>query len=502
MDMRPKAIVVGGGFSGLSAAAVLAKGGFEVHILEKNSQPGGRARVLKRDGFTFDMGPSWYWMPEVMEQFFNRFGKSTSDFFELRRLDPSYQVIGREGCSMAVPAGYQALREFFECIETGSASRLDEFLKQARLKYEKGMGEFVYKPGLSLREFADMRLLRSALKLDLFTSFSDHIRKYFRSEVLLQMLEFPVLFLGATPDKIPALYSMMNYADLKLGTWYPMGGMGKLVDAVVQTAIDAGASLHLNTNVCGVKIEGGRIVAVRTDKGELEADVVVSSADYHFTEQHLLPEKFRNYSAPYWDKRMMAPSCLLYYVGVDKKLPRLRHHNLFFEESFSRHAKAIYEKPEFPDRPLYYVCCPSQTDDTVAPAGMENLFILIPVAPGLKDTPEIRKKYFEDTIERLETYCGESIRRHVVSYSDYAVSDFINDYNAFKGNAYGLANTLWQTAVFKPVIKNRKLANMYYTGQLTVPGPGVPPSFISGQIVADYIINQYRKLKNIHETTV
>lgn len=502
MEIKPKAIVVGAGFSGLSAAAALAQGGFEVCILEKNSTPGGRARVMKKDGFTFDMGPSWYWMPEVMEHFFNRFGRSASDFFELRRLDPSYQVIGSGLRPMAVPAGYTELRQFFEGIEKGSAARLDEFLKQAQLKYEAGMGEFVYKPGLSLREFANLRLLKSAIKLDLFTSFSAHIRKYFHSELLLQMLEFPVLFLGATPDKIPALYSMMNYADLKLGTWYPMGGMGRLVDAVAQTAEDAGASLHLNTNVHNIRIESERIVAVSTNAGELDADVVVSSADYHFTEQFLLPERYRNYSSRYWEKRVMAPSCLLYYVGIGRKLPKLCHHNLFFEESFTRHAKAIYEKPEFPDKPLYYVCCPSKTDDSVAPEGMENLFILIPVAPGLKDTPEIRQKYFEDTIERLEAYCGESIRKHVVSYTDYAISDFISDYNAFKGNAYGLANTLWQTAIFKPAIKNRKISNLYYTGQLTVPGPGVPPSFISGQLVADYIINQFSKSKNTNEITV
>jgi len=491
MKANKKAVVIGAGFSGLSAASVLASAGWEVHILEKNTTPGGRARAFQKDGFTFDMGPSWYWMPDVMERFFNRFGKSTADFFELKRLDPSYQVIFSNQNVMSVPADFSELMLLFESREKGSGENLNSFLQEAQTKYEIGMGEFVNKPGMSLLEFADLRMLTSAMRLDLFKSFASHVRQYFKSEELLQVLEFPVLFLGALPKNIPALYSMMNYADMKLGTWYPMGGFIMLVQAILRTATDAGATLHLNTNVHAFCFENRKVTGVVTDAGTFHADVVVSSADYHFTEQKLLPPEYRNYTEKYWEKRIMAPSCLLYYVGIDKKLPRLQHHNLFFENNFNQHAQSIYETIEFPENPLYYVCCPGKTDTTIAPEGMENLFILIPIAAGLNDTPDIRKQYFDETIQRLEKYCGEKIKQHVVSYTDYAVSDFMNDYNAFKGNAYGLANTLMQTAILKPVIKNKKLKNLYYTGQLTVPGPGVPPAIISGQIVADYIINQH-----------
>jgi len=489
-----KAIVIGAGFSGLASAAVMAQKGYHVTLLEKNSAPGGRARSFTKDGFKFDMGPSWYWMPEIMEQFFNRFSRTTADLFELRRLDPSYQVIFDKENTAIIPADYNDLKAFFESREAGSADKLDQFLAEAQQKYETGMGKFVNKPCLSIMEFVTLEVMKSAFKLDLLSSFSKHVRKYFKSEELLQLLEFPILFLGALPKDIPALYSMMNYADMKLGTWYPMGGFGKLVDAMVTIAQDTGVTIELNTNVETFEIDKGKIRAVHTSRGTFEADVVISSADYHFTEQKLLERKDRTYSPKYWEKRTMAPSCLIYYLGVNKKISRLQHHNLFFEENFAAHARAIYTKPDWPTKPLYYVCCPSKTDPSVAPEGMENLFILIPVAPGLQDTTEIRQRYFKEIMQRLEEYCGENIEQHVISYTDYAASNFIADYNAFKGNAYGLANTWSQTAVLKPSIKSSKVKNLYYTGQLTVPGPGVPPAIISGQLVADCIIKKQKKV--------
>lgn len=501
MERKKTAIVIGAGFSGITAAATLAAQGWEVQVLEKHPVPGGRARVFRKDGFTFDMGPSWYWMPEVINSFFERLGASAGDYLDLRRLDPSYQVIFDQQNIMEIPADMSALKKLFESREKGAGRKLELFLKEAQLKYEKGMGEFAAKPSLSISEFASWDLIRSAFRLDLFRSFSSHVRSYFKHPELLQLLEFPVLFLGAMPRNIPALYSMMNYADLALGTWYPMGGFGKLVEAMVTVAEQNGVVFRYNVTVEELLIADRSVDRVLTDKGIFSADMIISSADYHFTEQQLLPQALRNYNEAYWEKRVMAPSCLLYYIGVSKKIGRLQHHNLFFEESFEQHAASIYEDPSYPQKPLYYVCCPSKTDESVAPDGMENLFLLIPVAPGLKDTKAIRELYFEHLIARLETYCGEKIKEYIVSYTDYAAEDFIKDYNAYKGNAYGLANTLRQTAVLKPVIRNKKLNNLYYTGQLTVPGPGVPPAILSGQLVADYIISKTTK-KAHYETSL
>lgn len=488
----PHVVVIGAGFAGLSAAITLADKGYKVTVVEKNQEVGGRARVFEKDGFSFDMGPSWYWMPDVMEKFFNQFGKSVSEYFELKRLDPSYQVIYGKDDVLSVPANYEALRNAFETIELGSGAQLDRFLAEAEYKYKVGINEFVHKPSLSLFEFMDVKVMKAASKMDLLQSFAKHVRRYFKSPKLLQLLEFPVLFLGAVPKNIPALYSMMNYADIKLGTWYPMGGFGKLAQAMHLLALEKGVDFKTGTAVTAIEVFDRKVKKVITADTEIAADMVIGAGDYHHIDQQLLPKTLSNYTESYWDKRVMAPSCLLYYVGVNKKLPKLQHHNLFFETDFEKHAQAIYETLEWPENPLYYVCCPSKTDPSVAPKGMENLFMLIPVAPGLTDTEEIRTKYFEELVDRLEDFCGEKFRENIVSKTTYAYTNFVNDYNAFKGNAYGLANTLAQTALLKPSIKNKKIKNLYYTGQLTVPGPGVPPAIISGQVVANYIVKHQK----------
>lgn len=482
--MAKKVVIIGAGFAGLAAAACLAQEGYAVTVLEKNTQAGGRARQFEAEGFVFDMGPSWYWMPDVFEQFFQRFGKRVSDYYELLRLDPSYIIHFGPGDSLAVPAGREDLMQLFEHLEPGSGPRLQRFLDEAAYKYEVGMREFVFKPGHSVFEFADLRILSSVFRLQLFTSLAAHVRALFKNEKLIQLLEFPVLFLGATPQNTPALYSLMNHADLSLGTWYPMGGMHKIVEAMVKLATDLGVDIRLGEEVRAVHIPNGQARMVETDKASYPADAVIGGADYHHVEQSLLPPDRRMYSERYWDKRTMAPSSLLFYVGLDRKLEGLHHHNLFFDRDFGRHAHEIYEAPQWPSDPLFYVCAPSVTDKTVAPEGCENLFILIPLAPGLPDEEAKREVYFEQVMNRLESLTGQPIRKHIVYKRSYAHRDFITDYHAFKGNAYGLANTLLQTAFLKPKMKSTKVDNLFFTGQLTTPGPGVPPSLISGQVVA------------------
>ncbi|WP_428655753.1 phytoene desaturase family protein [Runella sp.] len=486
-----KVIVIGAGFAGLSAATRLADKGFEVTVLEKNAIPGGRARFFKAEGFTFDMGPSWYWMPDVFETYFGKFGKKPSDYYQLVRLDPSYAVILDKETTIAIPAGVEAVKQLFESIEPGSAERLEAFLKQASYKYEVGMNKFVWKPSRSIKEFLSLKLLMDVGRLDVLQPFSKHIRKFFTDPKLLQLMEFPILFLGATSENTPAMYSLMNYAEIALGTWYPMGGMYEIVKGMVVLAEEKGVKIKLNQNVTKIEVSNKTAKKVITDTEVFEADVVIAGADYHHVDAHLLGEH-RNYSEAYWNKRTLAPSSLLYYLGVNKQVPKLLHHNLFFDENLSQHAHEIYTEPQWPSKPLFYVSAPSKTDPTVAPEDCENLFILIPVATGLTDdTEEIRERYFNIIMNRLEAYVGESIRPNIVYKRTFAHRDFQADYNAFKGNAYGLANTLLQTAFLKPTLKNKKVSNVFYTGQLTVPGPGVPPSLISGLVVADEVIREF-----------
>lgn len=490
--MQKKVIVIGSGFAGLSAACHLAQKGFQVTILEKNAVPGGRARQYTAEGFTFDMGPSWYWMPDVFEQFFGHFGKKVSDYYELVRLDPSYQIYFGKDDVMPVPAGVEALKTMFERYEPGSGAKLQRFLDEAQYKYEVGMTDFVHKPSHSILEFADIRILTSLFKLQMFSSISSQVRKLFKHPQLIELLEFPVLFLGATPQKTPALYSLMNYADMALGTWYPMGGMFKIVEGMVALAEELGVQIELNREVKQVYVPNGHATKVVTDAGEYEADIVVAGADYHHVEQDLLEAPLRRYDENYWNRRTMAPSSLLFYLGVNKRLDNLLHHNLFFDEDFRQHAHEIYEDPQWPGKPLFYVSAPSVTDPGVAPEGCENLFVLIPLAPGLKDEEETRERYYQIVMERLENLTGQDIRNHVVYKRSYAHSDFEKDYHAFKGNAYGLANTLLQTAFLKPKLRSKKVSNLFYTGQLTTPGPGVPPSLISGKVVAEEIEKNFQ----------
>lgn len=490
--MSKKAIVIGAGFSGISAATSLAQAGFEVKVLEKNESAGGRARKFEAEGFTFDMGPSWYWMPDVFDDYFEKFGAKTADFYDLIRLDPSYAVIFGENDFVDIPAKMSELKALLESLEKGSAAQLDKFLEQAAYKYKVGIQDLVYKPSRSIFEFADIRLLLALFRMDVFTSFRKHIRRFFKHEKIIQLMEFPILFLGALPKNTPALYSLMNYADIQLGTWYPKGGMFQIIAGMVKLAESKGVQFCYHQEVKNIKVEGKNINKVITDTDQFEADVVIASADYHHVEDKILGSEFRNYDEQYWDKRVMAPSSLIFYLGINKRLKNLRHHNLFFDTDFLRHAEEIYESPMWPTEPLFYASVPSITDSSLAPEGCENLFILIPVAPNLEDNEAIREKYYDLVMGRLEKLTGQSIRDAVIYKKSYAHKDFQNDYHAFKGNAYGLANTLFQTAILKPSLKSKKIKNLYYTGQLTVPGPGVPPSLISGQVVAKEIIKAFK----------
>ena len=484
--------IIGSGFAGLSAAAYMAKEGHQVTVIEKNEQAGGRARSFESAGFTFDMGPSWYWMPDIFESFFKDFGKQPNDFYQLIRLDPSYQVLW-EDLQLPLPANFTELKTVFESLEKGAGNQLELFLKEAAYKYEVGIHKFVEKPGLSITEFFTLDVAKSVFKIDLLTSIHTHVRKYFSNPKLIQIAEFPILFLGALPKNTPALYSLMNYADMKLGTWYPMGGMTELVKGMQQLAMNLGVQFKFNESVLSFEYQNKSISKIITDKNTYPTDAVIAACDYHHLETAVLAPTYRNYTDDYWEKRKMAPSSILIYLGINKKLKNILHHNLLFDAPFDQHAQELYTQPQWPSDPLMYVNCTSASDPSVAPEGNENLMVLIPTAPGLIDTDEIKEAYFKKAMAKLEKHFGEDIESHIVYKRIYAAKNFIADYHAFKGNAYGLANTLDQTAILKPSIKNKHLHNLIYAGQLTVPGPGVPPAIISGKLAAQLTLKNLNK---------
>lgn len=483
--MIKKTAIIGSGFSGLSAAAYAAKNGHEVHVFEKNSSLGGRARQFSTDnGYIFDMGPSWYWMPDIIENFFKDFDRKTSDYYELVSLDPQFEMVFEDG-NMSLPQSYSEMRNLFEDTEKGAGKKLDEFMNDAQYKYEVGMKDFVTKPCHSWMEFVSPKIAKSALKLDLLSNFHRFVRKYFKHPKLIMLMEFPVIFLGAAPKDIPALYSLMNYGGYKLGTWYPMGGFYKVIEAMSEVCIEQGVHIHLNSTVEKINVSNSKAQSVTVNGKEISFDTVIASSDYHHTEENLIPKEYKNYTESYWKNKTFAPSCLIYYLGFKEKIPNLKHHTLFFENDLDLHTTEIYTNKKWPTKPLFYACCPSKTDKSVAPENGENVFLLMPIATGINDREEIRERYFKEMIERLEKHTKTSGLLEKIDYKkSYSIKNFVEDYNAYEGNAYGLANTLNQTAVLKPSLRNKKIKNLFYTGQLTVPGPGVPPSIISGKIAA------------------
>jgi len=476
--------IIGSGFSSLSAACYLAQLGHQVEIFEKNSTPGGRARQLKKDGFVFDIGPSWYWMPDVFEKFFGDFGKKVTDYYELERLDPGYQVYFGQNDSIFIEDSLEKIYAAFEAEEKGSASKLKKFISKAADNYKIAMNELVYRPGISPLELVTPETIK---KLGyFFSNVKREVTRVFKNPKLTQILLFPVLFLGAKPSDSPAFYNFMNFADFGLGTWHPKNGIYSVVKGMVKLAESMGVKIHLDSPVEEIMLENKKAVGIRVNGKNIMSDIVLSGADYHHTET-LLPEAFRAYSKAYWDKKTFAPSALLFYIGLNKKAKNVSHHTLFFDVDFDTHAETIYDTAEWPKEPLFYANFPSITDADMAPPGKETCFILIPIAPGLEDTEELRNRYFDIVIERLEKLTDQILKDDVVFRESFCVNDFISVYNSYKGNAYGMANTLLQTAFLRPKLKSKKVKNLFFSGQLTVPGPGIPPALISGKLVAGLI---------------
>jgi len=482
--MSKSIAVIGSGFSSLAAACYLAKNGHEVQLFEKNDSLGGRARRFKEKGFTFDMGPSWYWMPDVFERFFADFDKKPSDYYELDKLDPGYQVIFEGGETIEIGDSLDKIYKIFDQEEENGAKKLKKFIDHARRNYDIAIKDLVYKPGVSPLELVTPK---TVTKLgEFFSTVDKDVEKVFKNEKLKQILKFPVLFLGAKPSETPSFYNFMNYADFGLGTWHPKGGFHEVIAAIANLAKSLGVELHTNANIEKINVENHTAKSLKVN-GEIKTfDIILSGADYHHTET-LLDEKHRQYSESYWDKKVFAPSSLLFYLGFDKKLENVKHHNLFFDVDFEAHAQDIYTTPQWPKDPLFYANFTSITDPGTAPKGQENGFFLVPIAPGIEDTEELREEYFNKIITRFETLTNQSVRKNIIFKKSFCVNDFVEDYNSYKGNAYGMANTLLQTAFLRPKLKSKKVKNLFFTGQLTVPGPGVPPALISGKLVSELI---------------
>ena len=488
--MKKRIIVVGGGFGGLSAAAHLAHQGWDVTLLEKNDQVGGRARVWKTDGFTFDMGPSWYLMPEVFEEFFRSFGVERSSYYDIYRLDPYYRVFFSPEEKVDISADRAAVERVFDQLEPGGAEKLRRYLAQAEYKYNVAMGEFLYKEYRNVFQFLNRRLMTEGLKLNVFSKLDNFVERYFKDRRAKQILEYAMVFLGSSPKNAPALYSIMSHVDLNLGVYFPHGGMTSLVGGLSTLLTELGVTVELNAPVDQILVEDGRAVGVRSRGDSVRSDAVLVNADYPWAEMNLLQPEHRTYSAKYWNGRVLAPTMFIVYLGLNRKLPQLVHHNLYFTDPWDDHFADIFDRPRWPETFSYYISCASFDDPTVAPSGYENLFFLVPVAASLDDTDEIRAEYYERVLSHFEQLIGESVRESIVVSRIYSHRDFSADYNAFAGSALGLSHTLGQTAVFRPSHRSKKVDRLFYSGQYTHPGVGVPMTFISSRIISEAVTRE------------
>ena len=483
--MNKKIIIIGSGFSSLSASCYLAKLGYDVSVYEKNATVGGRARQLIKEGFTFDIGPSWYWMPDIFDKFFADFGKKTSDYYQLDKLDPAYKIFFSDDI-ITIGDSMDKICSEFERIEAGSSKHLRKFISDAQENYNIAINKVVLRPGVSPFELVTKE---TVLKVDqFFKTISGQVRKKFKNPKLVSTLEFPVLFLGAKPNDTPSFYNFMNFADFGLGTWHPKGGMYEIIKAMHSLAEELGVVFHTNAVVDKIRVTNGKTIGITALNQDIDADIVLSGADYHHSET-LLDKPYRQYSENYWNRKTFAPSSLLFYLGFNKKIKNIEHHNLFFDTDFELHAKEIYDKPVWPTDPLFYVNFPSVTDSSMAPEGCETGFFLIPIAPGLEDTPQLRAQYFDLIMARFQERTGQEVKNNIIFKESFCLNDFVEQYNSYKGNAYGMANTLLQTAFLRPKLQSKKVKDLFFTGQLTVPGPGVPPSLISGKLVSELIAN-------------
>ena len=484
--MNKRVVVIGAGIGGLGTAGLFAKKGYDVTVLEKNAHAGGRANVFEVDGFRFDMGPSWYLAPDIFEHYFELLGEKVSDHLKLKKLEPSYRIFFRnDPDSLDIRSDLEIDSRTFESLEAGAGEKLRAYLKQSEYQYEVATQHFMYKNYDTIFDFLNRRVMTEGQKLSVFSKMHSFVSRFFKSRKLQQVMEYTMVFLGTSPYEAPALYNLMSHMDFNQGVFYPMGGFYELINALVAIAEKNGATIRTNAGVAEIVVENGKATGVRLANGEfVGADIVISNADMWFTETKLLAEKSQTHRGKYWNKRVMAPSAFIMYLGVREKLPGITHHNLLFSEDWRKNFDDIYKDPCLPDEPSLYVCAPSVTDPGVAPEGKENLFVLVPIASDLKMSDDEKEKYADKILDLMEKEMSLPGLKNKIEYRRiYTVEDFAIDYNSFKGSALGLAHTIWQTAIFRPKNQSAKVSNLFYVGAGTNPGIGTQICLISAELV-------------------
>lgn len=485
--MSKRVIIIGAGIGGIATANLLAKAGYSVTVLEKNAQPGGRAGVLRKNGFTFDTGPSWYLMPEVFEHYFDLLGKSVHDELDLTKLTPAYKVFFEKASPLVITGDSGTDAATFESIEKGSGTKLKEYIEKGDRIYTLSLRHFLYTNFTSIRDFTKSDILRRGHTMTrlAFTPIDSYVRKFVTDYRLRQILEYPMVFLGSSPFSAPAIYSLMSALDFKEGVYYPQGGLYTIIERLVIAGNELGVQFRYNAPVQRIATRDDEVSGVTLESGEhMSADIVISNADLHFTETQLLEEKNRSYPASYWSKHEAGPSALLMYLGVKGSLPELEHHNLFFVDDWKKNFDAIFNDKKLPTPASIYICKPSATDPSVAPKGHENVFVLVPLPPGVDLDNDALERACSGYLQQIEQQLGiKDLRKRIVTKELFGPNDFSNKFNAWQNTALGPSHILKQSALFRTPNKSRKVKNLYYVGGSTTPGIGLPMCLIGAELI-------------------
>jgi phytoene desaturase len=494
-------IVIGGGISGLASAALLAREGHEVTLLEAHDSLGGRAGSWQKDGFRFDTGPSWYLMPEVFDHFYRLLGTTAHEQLNLVTLDPGYRVYF-EGDDQ--PIDVAATREenvaLFESVRRGSGRRLERYLDSAADAYDLAKRHFLYTsfqsilPSISGEVIGRMGgLLRSLVR-----PLSSLTRSAVRDDRLRKILGYPAVFLGASPYIAPSMYHLMSHLDLSEGVLYPVGGFARVIESIADLARAEGVTIHTRARVTRITVENGQATGVvyvdeRKREHTLSADLVVSAVDLHFSETQLLAPEQQTYPQSYWDRKTPGPGALLLYLGVRGDLPELEHHTLLFAKDWKRGFDAIFgREPSIPQPASLYICKPSGLDADVAPGDSENLFVLVPIPadPGIGKGgvggkgDEAVEALADTVIAQIAEWTGiPDLASRITVRRTVAPGDFAADLNAWRGTALGPAHTLSQSAFFRTGNKSKRVRGLYFAGASTIPGVGLPMCLISAEVV-------------------
>lgn len=504
MYTRPTAIVVGAGIGGIATAGLLARNGFQVTVLEKNSAPGGRCDQIVRDGHRFDLSATLFLMPEVFAQTYAALGERMEDHLDLRRVDPTYRISFDDGVKLALTGDLEGMRGQLEGIEPGSFGGLMRYLAEGHLNYNLSLKRFVGRNFYNLLDYFSPANLPLLFQMKALVKHYDNVGNYFRDAHLKQAFTFQNMYLGLSPYDAPATYSLLQYTELAEGVWFPVGGMYRVIESLASIAESLGVRFMYDTPVEQIEVRGNRVAGVRAEGGlRLEADVVVANADLPYVYQQLLPDRAEGERMA---RKKHTCSAITFYWGVDRACPQLGTHNIFLSGDYRASFDRIFEDMTLPESPSFYVHAPARIDPSAAPAGQDTLMVLVPVGhldeSARQDWPALRERARSVVLRRLASAGVADLEAHLKFEVAFTPTTWESRYNLSKGAAFGLSHNFMQVGYLRPRNRHSRYRNLYFAGASTHPGTGLPMVLLSARLTTERILKEAAGLLPVPATPV